>query len=281
MNLERFKVGSQPEMLSYHPWPTKSWNERMLQRGWRTVDTVDMRRVAAGITLYPWSPCIWRDGDKRNANFLYADLIALDFDSPEMPLAQALNAFSDMAHVIGTTKSHQREKNGVVCDRFRVVLRLDSRIERLDDFRETLRFAMRHYPADEACKDGGRFFWPCKEIVSVETDGFTCDVQFAPPPSAAFELTAAQASGVMPKSAARLLEGWIEVDRHKSVYLAGWDLGLAGWAPEQAVALVRGAPLYRSLPKRQHEFERTIADACGSGLVKRAELSQPVFSSHE
>lgn len=268
-------------MLSYHPWPTRSWNERMLQRGWRTVDTVDMKRVAEGIARYPWSPCVWRDGDKRNANFLHADFLTLDFDSPEMPLAQAVNAFSDMAHVIGTTKSHQKDKGGVVCDRFRVVLKLDSRIERLGDYRETLAFAMRHYPADEACKDGGRFFWPCREIVSVETDGFTADVQLAPPPGAAFELTGAQAQGVMPKSAVRLLEGWITIDRHKSVYLAGWDLGLAGWTPEAAATLVKGAPLYTDHPDRQREFERTIRDACSAGLVKRLELSQPIFSSAE
>jgi hypothetical protein len=238
-----------------------------------------MNRVAEGIVRFPWSPCVWRDGDKRNANFLYADLLALDFDSPEMPLAQAVNAFSDMAHVIGTTKSHQREKNGVVCDRFRVVLRLESRIENLGDFKETLSFAMRHYPADEACKDGGRFFWPCREIVSVEPEGFTADVHFAPPPDADFALTGAQAAGVMPKSAVRLLEGWVTIDRHRSVYLAGWDLGLAGWTPSAAAELVRGAPLYSELPARQREFERTIADACSAGLVKRHELAQPIFSS--
>ena len=265
-------------MLSYHPWPTKSWNEAMLQRGWRTADTIDMARIAAGIVRYPWSPCVWRGGDKRAANFQHADLIALDFDTPDMPMAQAVKAFCDMAHVIGTTKSHQRDKGGVVCDRYRVVLRLERRIDSAETFKATLAYAMRHYPADTACKDGGRFFWPCTEIVSVAAEGFAVDVQEPPPPEPP-GLSAYDAAGVMPKSAIRLVEGWLtKGDRHRQIYLAGFDLGMAGWVRAEALALLEASPAWKDKPART-EFSRTLIDAHTRGLVKRQELSRPVFNS--
>jgi hypothetical protein len=230
-------------------------------------------RDRQGIVRYPWSPCVWKDGDKRIANFLHADFIALDFDTPELPLAQAVNVFCDYIHVIGTTKSHQKDKGGIVCDRYRVVLRLGGRVESAEAFSATLGHAMRHYPADKACKDAGRFFWPCSEIVSVNDDGFTADVM-EPEPEKEPALSTFDEAGCLPRSAVRL--GYEDLRElglpvHVTVFNVGRDLGAAGFTLELALKYLRDGPTWK-IKERRKEFERTIRDGHSIGAQKRHEL---------
>ena len=59
----------------------------------------------------------------RNAdNYLnYSDMSILDIDDGKT-IEEARYIFEPFDYIIATTKSHQKEKNGVVCDRFRVLL---------------------------------------------------------------------------------------------------------------------------------------------------------------
>jgi hypothetical protein len=85
---------------------------------------------------------------------------------------EARAQFADYAHVIATTRSHQKEKNGVVCDRFRVVLLLPQAVSNDSDFKRYWFAAYAKWPfIDPACKDAARFFFPCTEVVSLKEDG--------------------------------------------------------------------------------------------------------------
>ena len=132
------------------------------------------------VSRFTWSPIIYKENTRKQANFLKSVIIALDFDDGEMTLAQAVdNYFCDVRHIIGTTRSHQLEKNGIICDRFRVILQLEKPITTAREYRWQMKCAVKRYPIDPQATDAARLFYPCNEIVSV-SDGELWEVHDVP-----------------------------------------------------------------------------------------------------
>ena len=131
------------------------------------------------MTRTSWSGIVWKDGYPKEINFISAEIAVFDFDNGES-LEKALSIFSSFAHIIGTTKSHQKEKNKIVCDRFRVAIPFESIITDVKKYRWTMRQLTAKYGSDGACIDGARTFLPCKEIVSIKDMGDKLPV-FNPP----------------------------------------------------------------------------------------------------
>lgn len=150
-------------MLMYHPDTEHLGDGSRYHKGWLGRYAPTAGEVAQLITQYAVSPCMWGSGIRKKANFRFAEWFALDFDDG-MTLEEAKETFQPFMHVIGTTKSHQKDKRGVVCDRFRVLLKFAKRCTSRDDYEATARYLVRKYKADTACVDAGRFFWPCKDI---------------------------------------------------------------------------------------------------------------------
>jgi len=140
--------------------------------GWETVDTSQSEVVKRIITTRVWSPCVFRDGYRSKDTFVKSRLLALDFDSPGYSLEQALREWCDTVHWIGTTKNHQRDKGGIVCDRFRIVVPYESEITdpALYNYNYT-KASQRYDAADQGTKDTARLFFPCQSVVSVCLDG--------------------------------------------------------------------------------------------------------------
>jgi hypothetical protein len=108
-----------------------------------------------------WAPVIYSDGYRQEKSFVQSEVLALDFDNG-MSLDGAVRKFAPFRHIIGTTKSH-----GINGDRFRVLLFFTNPITSLDVFKQTMKVYTGIHKADKACKDGARFFYPCKTIISV------------------------------------------------------------------------------------------------------------------
>jgi hypothetical protein len=114
---------------------------------------------------------LFKDGIRRKENFLTADAIGLDFDSG-YSLEQALIDFADFKHIIAPTRSHQKEKNGKVEDRFRVILFLTEPITDAETFEATWFKLQKRWPkCDPQCKDASRFFYPSVSIRSSKASG--------------------------------------------------------------------------------------------------------------
>lgn len=143
--------------------------------GWYKQD-LDLDNIAKIITTKLWSPCVWSGRHRVQKDFLFADFCALDFDTGEYLLEQAIKEWSDSIHIIGITKSHGIEKNGIVADRFRLVTPFTQRIADIDQYKQNIAKHIRNYGADKACKGGAQFFYPCREIVSINKTGFSLDV---------------------------------------------------------------------------------------------------------
>lgn len=114
-----------------------------------------------------WAPGVFKNSTRNIQSLESIGLLVLDVDSGAT-IEQAKELFQAYWHIIGTTKSHQIEKNGTTCDRFRVILRLDKSVTDDLTFKSTWDTAQKSFPfIDPACKDSSRMFYPCVELIDV------------------------------------------------------------------------------------------------------------------
>ena len=87
-----------------------------------------------------------------------SDCLIFDFDSIAT-IKDILAWFGKYEKIIATTKNHQKEKNGLTCDRFRLILPCDSIID-LDRYNYVIlmRYLTNRWNADTQAIDAGRKF---------------------------------------------------------------------------------------------------------------------------
>ena len=93
-----------------------------------------------------YSPFEFINGKKASENWSNANqnIIILDIDD-NISIDEAKYIFKDYKYFICTTKSHQIEKHGKVCDRFRVILQSED-IPRGDKYFEFTKILEKKYP---------------------------------------------------------------------------------------------------------------------------------------
>ncbi len=254
-------------MISYHL--AKDSCSAAYARGFKTADIDDLPRICRGIAGFVWSPCIWRDGVRKQENFQRADWCVLDFDDGEMTLEQAKSTFCDTIHIIGTTKSHQvAKRDSAACDRFRVLMLFEQPILRLKDYRYTMRKILRRYPVDQAPKDGARFFFPCKEIVQCSDTGYTEPTHEAPEWFECPRRERSQAyrnAGIVPPFVRQRLIAPIPVGtRNTTWYWVAIELRRVGFDPEDILVMIIKSPTYGGLvsPDLVVELEECVRNGC-------------------
>ena len=93
-------------------------------KGFRNKDVNwdDLPKVL-GNSKIQFSPYMFRNGCKTGVNCIRdkQDMVVLDIDDG-LSVHTFQKMFSQYKYILGSTKSHQRTKKGVVCDRFRVIL---------------------------------------------------------------------------------------------------------------------------------------------------------------
>jgi hypothetical protein len=126
------------------------------------VDSLDALKEI--IVNNDWSPAIFKHNYRNNENFESTSLMVLDIDDG-LALRDAIELFAPYEHLIATTKSHQKEKDGKpACDRYRVVLRLSGDVRDRDTFTATWFELHKKFPfIDSKCKDPARFFYKCTD----------------------------------------------------------------------------------------------------------------------
>lgn len=158
-------------MISYYPYPISGKPLSYLRKDYRTLRISSLKELIPRLTSTSWSPVIWKEGYPKESNFLSADLCVLDFDDGVTSLEKAKSIFGQFAHIIATTKSHQKEKNGLTCDRFRVVIPFENSIFTVAKFRWNMRKYLQRYQSDMACIDGARTYLPCFDVISLKEMG--------------------------------------------------------------------------------------------------------------
>ena len=104
-----------------------------------------------------YSPFEYYDGYRKSSNVIgEPEVIILDFDDG-LTLEESHQKFKPFLNAIATTRSHQKLKNGVVCDRFRVIMPTYPIPK--DKYKKVMGNILRYYSSDEQCKDCARLFF--------------------------------------------------------------------------------------------------------------------------
>lgn len=109
-----------------------------------------------------YSSVAFKHGKRDNASTeAYSNLIILDIDEG-MSLDYAKEIFKDYYSIITVTRNHQKEKHGVICDRFRVVLLADKYLFTTPDIYKGLMHNIQRYyncKVDTACFDKAHIYY--------------------------------------------------------------------------------------------------------------------------
>lgn len=129
------------------------------------------------IKNHTYSPIIFKNGYRKSANFLFADMCVLDVDNDDSnddvySVEEALEDFGDCTMMIAATRSHNKDKKGIVAPRFRILIPFESRIDCPYTYEKSIKFAMGLCRgSDPSAKDSARQFYPSTEILAVRGPG--------------------------------------------------------------------------------------------------------------
>ncbi len=194
----------------------------------------------------PWSPCVWRSGRRAQANFISAEVVALDFDSGVSILDVCQTCVDrGLEFAVATTKSHRREKSkdGVItapaCDRFRLIMPAARIITDAGEYQWVMQTAMSEFPGcDRACRDAARFFFPSVKL-SCFADGKPYSWPQRPAPVAVEAAKIIIPPGRVASTVMhRLFYGTEDGTRHKYLVKDSFHLGAQGIAEVEAREMV-------------------------------------------
>jgi hypothetical protein len=148
-------------------------------KDWKDTQVYSANDVAQLCVKNNVAPTMWEDGRRLKIKFRFAEWIGLDFDAG-MTLEEAVKVFDKYLHVIGTTKNHQRDKGGIICDRFRVFLKLEERCNNRSDYEHTLKLLIEKFGADKCANGTHRFFFKCTKIIQVGIGGELIPIKITP-----------------------------------------------------------------------------------------------------
>lgn len=124
---------------------------------------------------FNYSAGIFLNGYRKRDNYAnYSDMIILDVDDG-LSIKEASKLMQPMTHIIATTKSHQKDKNGIVCDRFRILIPTETPINlNQNEYTKLMKQVLKKYSfCDQVCKDASRFYFPSRESEVFHWQGFT------------------------------------------------------------------------------------------------------------
>lgn len=215
---------------------------------------------------------------RNTSNFLKAQYLALDFDDGRWMLSDAETWCKGLgvSAIIGTSKSHLKEKvkpSGKIepaMHRFRIVIPFSAPIESYAVYRAVMEHIFKDIPTDQSCKDGARFFWPCKEI-------YTCikgDTFPIPEVTPKHTVTKAEQKDIMApvKDNPWAMPSWITRalafgvppgQRNITIYKIAANLSLAGYDHDEIIRLIMLTPGLQDLSEA--EIEQAVRNGFQAG----------------
>lgn len=135
-------------------------NEKNI-KGFVNYDDVEFADIPDMVTAgYCYVACKLKNEERRDSNFDgYVDVLIADIDAG-CTIEEAKQIFSSYEFWLITSKSHQKEKNGLVCDRFRMFFKLNKTIHIKEKFDELYkRFIDKFSFVDRSCRNVSRLYY--------------------------------------------------------------------------------------------------------------------------
>lgn len=115
-----------------------------------------------------YSPTQYNENKRKSANYKgFADFLVLDFDDGWTQEQEDL--FNNFIGYKVPTKSHLKEKNGIVCERYRILLLLEKPVQlSYKEYKSMYRHIMRDLDlnSDKSCVDACRFYYSAQQDVN-------------------------------------------------------------------------------------------------------------------
>lgn len=246
--------------LSFSYSKNKSLTDYRICQGWELLKRA-MFRVE-------WSPIVYFDNYRDSANFAFSDFMGLDFDGGHS-IAEIIEIFRDSAYIIGTTRNHMKEKKGIICERFRLVVPWERRITDRNEYLNSIAYYIKKYLADRQCKDAARLFYPCVDFVAGQE--FAQGLELAtvtlvkPKPPYVPRICAITNKRLLNNKTLRLTRSGIlfpGMQRDDSIYRASLDMFSSGYEFEEVVLKMRNINIDRSEPNgREFNSDKPVASA--------------------
>lgn len=219
-----------------------------------------------------WSPNIFNNDYRSEENFLSSSLAVLDFDDGRWTMERARNFCIQhkLAAIIAPTKSHGVAKgNNPACDRFRLIMQWHLPITDLKTYRQNMVRLLVATPADKACKDGARFFYPCLDRGTlISGRGLVVEryVQPMPPRPSQYSST-----GVIPSFIRRKLDEAPTGTGNRNAYILDVSIMLAahGYTHTQVLDQIFRLPMDFQTDMTRKEVENVIERGFRFGSAQR------------
>lgn len=257
-------------MFSYHLTKSTGKNASHFTPGWLVEKRESPSFVTEVITKNAISACLYNGGYRAAKNFICADLCILDFDKG-LTVKEAVVLFSEYRCLIAASKSHQKNKDGVTCDRFRVVLWFDDVIDDASDFVFTMKTYIKNFGSDASACDAGRFYFPCTEVLHYHDGWFLPKLVYIKPQ----HKNVKRREDELGRPTKRMIEfecsGAFDVGtRHETILRVASECAFVGYTLEETFAFI--------LPRTNKEesyLERDITEGYKWGLSKKLERKNP------
>ena len=233
------------------------------QTHFKTIPFPNFTSICDMVTSAVWSPILWDGGLRQRKAYMACNLIVLDFDTGRPTIAAMAEKMKaeGLRFFIGTTKSHGVEKitpAGIVkpaCDRYRLAIATEPLADTWQQYTWQMAKIMQKFPsADGSCKDGARYFFPCREIV------IACDGRAFRPPKppkvkvleqrvrslAQKDVRLGRCGILPPEIKAFLRHGAFKGERRPSLFKYAARLKRLGWNDLKIIEALTMAPFDRT-----------------------------------
>jgi predicted RNase H-like HicB family nuclease len=163
--------------ISILPNNDNAWDKTTVERE-VTINT--MQELAELVCTEHYSPLLYSAPYRKQANFRSVNLLVIDVDE-NISLVQGCALFRHYRHAICTTRNHQKDKDGKIEDRYRVLIPLSEEITSMEDYRALYQAMIEMFPGvDSQVKDAARFFFKSQDIIQVNETGMSFDSKSRP-----------------------------------------------------------------------------------------------------
>lgn len=203
--------------------------------------SVDFDDLLIEICTEKWTPATFKNAHRTRDNFLYADVLGIDVDDM-LTIEEAMDRLEGYQYIIAPTKNHLKEKHGVIAERFRIILFLESRITNEKDYRATWIAASDSlFPeADRATKDGSRYYEPSTHIQVCAREGKKFPVTKWTKPEVNLTVVNDGPQGVLANRTYKFLSELAPAgSRHQELIAAATDAWNQGMPQEKFISLVQ------------------------------------------
>lgn len=241
----------------------------------KNIEIGQISDAAQFICAKAYSPVAFTKAHRKEEYFLSSEIIALDFDHPAKTIEEACDYFKKLGaeFIIGTTRNHRKEKDGLTNDRYRVLLAASKVVTDCGVFRANMKKFISYFKSDNNCSDGARLYYPCTKIYHIEDYGRKIAWDFNIAPDVKRKRGKIEIEKLRAVAKTKNVPLWLEREAHRyaqekrrnfGVFKCSIDLCHMGLSKEEALGWILSTPL-RSLAESERPGE--LNDTIVNGFI--------------